>query len=64
LKPIIRDDVLEWFSLHNILETEEQRLNAAGTIFGSVHTMAARKSMAEVETLGACENMPGSARLK
>ena len=50
LKPITRDDVLEWFSLHNILETEEQRLNAAGKIFGSVRTMAACKSMAEVET--------------
>jgi hypothetical protein len=50
LKPITRDDVLEWFSLHNILETEEQRLNAAGKIFGNVRTMAACKSMAEVET--------------
>jgi hypothetical protein len=50
LKPITRDDVLEWFSLHNILETEEQRLNAAAKIFGGVRTMAACKSMAEVET--------------
>jgi len=50
LKPITRDDVLEWFSLHNILETEEQRLNAAGKIFGSARTMPTRKSMAEVET--------------
>lgn len=50
LKPITRDDVLEWFSLHNILETEEQRLHAAGKIFTSVRAMAACKSMAEVET--------------
>jgi serine/threonine protein kinase len=50
LKPITRDDVLEWFSLHNILETEEQRLNAAAKIFGSVRTVATCKSMAEIET--------------
>jgi serine/threonine protein kinase len=50
LKPITRDDVMEWFSLHNILETEEQRLHAAAKIFGGVQAMAAGKSMAEVET--------------
>ena len=50
LMSITRDDVLEWFSLHNILETEEQRLTAAGRIFGSAGMMASRKSMAEIET--------------
>jgi len=50
LKPITRDDVLEWFSFHNILETEEQRLQAAGRIFGGAKAMAASKSMAEIET--------------
>jgi serine/threonine protein kinase len=50
IKSITRDDVLEWFSLHNILETEEQRLQAAGQIFGGVRKMSTSKSMAEVET--------------
>jgi hypothetical protein len=50
LKPITRDDVLEWFSLHNILETEDQRLNAVAKIFGRARTITACKSMAEVET--------------
>jgi hypothetical protein len=50
LKPISRDDVLEWFSLHNILESEEQRIRAAGRIFGSARAGAAFKSMAEIET--------------
>jgi serine/threonine protein kinase len=50
LRPISRDDVLEWFSLHNILEGEEQRLRAAGRIFGSAGAGAAFKSMAEIET--------------
>jgi hypothetical protein len=50
LKPITRDDVLEWFSLHNILETEEQRLRATGRIFASADAVAPWKSMAEIET--------------
>jgi len=49
LKPITRDDVLEWFSLHNILETEEQRLRAAQKIFTSTGSSAAKR-MAEIET--------------
>jgi len=49
LKPITRDDVLEWFSLHNILETEEQRLSAAQKIFTSTGSSAAKR-MAEIET--------------
>jgi serine/threonine protein kinase len=50
LKPVNRDDVLEWFSLHNILETEEQRLRAAGRIFAGAGAGAGSKSMAEIET--------------
>jgi hypothetical protein len=50
LKPITRDDVLEWLSLHNIFETEEQRIRAAGTIFTCTDSVAPWKSMAEVET--------------
>jgi len=50
LKPITRDDVLEWFSLHNILETEEQRIRATRKLFAGGGTAAAWKSMAEVET--------------
>jgi hypothetical protein len=50
LKPITRDDVLEWFSLHNILETEEQRLKTAASIFTGHGSMSLRKSMAEIET--------------
>jgi serine/threonine protein kinase len=49
LKPISRDDVLEWFSLHNILETEEQRLTAASRIFGN-SAATGYKRMAEIET--------------
>jgi len=50
LKPIHRDDVLEWFSFHNILETEEQRLNAAKRIFGNSRAMPDYMRMAEIET--------------
>jgi len=50
LMPITRDDVLEWFSLHNILETEEQRLKTTASIFTGHGSMSVRKSMAEIET--------------
>jgi serine/threonine protein kinase len=50
LRPITRDDVMEWFSLHNILETEEQRLQAATKIFTPRGAHSAHKSMAEIET--------------
>ena len=49
LKPITRDDVLEWFSLHSILETEEQRLNATGKIFSDTGCSPVKR-MAEIET--------------
>jgi serine/threonine-protein kinase len=50
LRSITRDDVLEWFSLHNIFETEEQRLQAAGRMFGRSRAISSSRSMAEIET--------------
>jgi serine/threonine protein kinase len=49
LKPVTRDDVMEWFSLHNILHSERERLEAAERIFRSGNRVVASRRMAEVE---------------
>jgi hypothetical protein len=48
LAPITRDDVLEWFSLHDIGDSEEYRLTKSELIFPRRHSRL-RRRMAEVE---------------
>ena len=48
LAPITRDDVLEWFSLHDIGDSEEDRLSRSERIFPRGQS-GLRRRMAEVE---------------
>jgi len=51
LGEITKDDVLEWFSLHNIYDSEERRLKASESLFtGEGGNVVRAKQMAEVET--------------
>lgn len=49
LRPVTRDDVMEWFSLHNIFDSEELRLRASLDMFTTGKRLSELKSMAEVE---------------
>jgi len=46
---VTRDDVMEWFSLHNIYDSEEVRLRALERVFQGGALPAGHKSMAEIE---------------
>lgn len=49
LRPITREDVLEWFSLHNIYDSEELRLKASESMFRARGQICSWKPMAEIE---------------
>jgi len=49
LRAVTRDDVLEWFSLHNVYDSEELRLKASDKLFGTGRGIPSRKTMAEIE---------------
>jgi serine/threonine protein kinase len=49
LKPITRDDLMEWFSLYNIYESEEIRLKTSSAMFATSGESRKYKPMAEIE---------------
>jgi len=49
LQPVTRDDVMEWFSLHDVYDSEEARLRTLHQIFESGPEVGTRKTMAEIE---------------
>jgi serine/threonine protein kinase len=51
LGPITRDDVMEWFSLHNIYDSEDRRMKRAQEIFQHAGVTFTRRTMAEIEAV-------------
>ncbi len=51
LGPITRDDVMEWFSLHNIYDSEDRRMKRAQEIFQNAGVTFTRRTMAEIEAV-------------
>jgi hypothetical protein len=51
LEPITHDDVMEWFGLHNIYDSEERRMKRAQEIFQQPGMTSSRRSMAEIEAV-------------
>ena len=49
LQPITRDDLLEWFSLYNICESEEIRLKTSSEVFTPGRGSGKYKPMSEIE---------------
>jgi len=49
LRPITRDDLMEWFSLYNIYESEEIRLKTSSAMFATGRESRKYKPMAEIE---------------
>lgn len=49
LKPVSRDDVMEWFSLYNVLDSEQRRIAASLHLFPAADA-SQRVPMAQVET--------------
>ena len=50
LRPVTKDDVMEWFSLHNIYDSQELRMQVSDSLFFSGGRRFLRKSMAEIES--------------
>ena len=50
LRPVTKDDVMEWLSLHNIYDSQEQRMQVSDSLFLSGGRRLLRKSMAEIES--------------
>jgi serine/threonine protein kinase/DNA-binding winged helix-turn-helix (wHTH) protein len=49
LQAITRDDVMEWFVLHNVYDSEEARLEMSERIFAAGKRIFRQKAMAEIE---------------
>jgi serine/threonine protein kinase len=49
LQPITRDDLMEWFSLYNIYESEEIRLKTSSAMFTAGRESGKYKPMSEIE---------------
>jgi serine/threonine protein kinase len=49
LQAITRDDVMEWFVLHNVYDSEETRLKMSQRIFAAGERVSRQKAMSEIE---------------
>jgi serine/threonine protein kinase len=49
LKPVTKEDVMEWLEMHNILDSEEQRIRVSDELFQSDGRILLNRPMSEVE---------------